>query len=258
MDEKYIVLLVVIEALAIFGVIAAKVTQEPRAPFIIGFNTLFVVAATIVAYGTGALWRQIMILAFVIAYLVHMNWVLTAAYRATAAAKLEGQIDRPTLYALPVILTNTFGWLYCLPFLWAADRAGRFDVFDAAAIGVYLVGSVFHIGGDYQKWRFKQKAGSRGKILDTGLWGLSRHPNYFGDFLIFVSFALLSASPWGLIAPLANAVQYFLDAIPKSEAMSKERYGAAWAEYCNRVPCFAPWFSPSAGDSPGENKGPSA
>lgn len=258
MVEKYIVLLVVIEALAILGVLAAKITQEPRMPFIIGFNTLLPVAAIIVAYGTGALWRQIMILAFVIAYLVHMNWVLTAAYRATAAAKLQGQIDQPTLYALPVILTNTFGWLYCLPFLWAADRAGPFDAFDAAAIGVYLVGSAFHIGGDYQKWRFKQNACSQGKILDTGLWGLSRHPNYFGDFLIYLSFALFSASPWGLIAPLANAVQYFFDAIPKSEAMSKERYGAAWEEYCNRAPRFVPWLSSPARASRGENERPSA
>jgi steroid 5-alpha reductase family enzyme len=243
MGELYFYLLVVIEALTVLGVIATALTKSPRASFIIGFNTLLPVTAIIVAFGEGALWRQVMILGFVLIYLIRMNWVLFVWYNNTAASKLDEQLPPAALYALPVVLTNTFGWLYCLPFFWAVDRAGPFDGFDAAAITVYILGTVFHLGSDYQKRRFKLQPDSPGKILKTGFWGMSRHPNYFGDFLIYVSFALVSASPWGLIAPLANALQYFFDAIPKSEKMSSERYGAAWREYRERVRCFIPYLA---------------
>ena len=241
MGEQYLYLLIVIETMAVLGVIAAMVTKDTRLPFIIGFNTLLPVTAIIVMYGEGAMWRQVMILVFVVVYLVRMNWVLTVWYGNTAASKLKTHMKAAELYALPVILTNTFGWLYCLPFFWAADRAGPFDIFDGAAVAIYILGTVFHFGSDYQKRRFKQQPDTRGELLRTGFWGLSRHPNYFGDFLIFVSFALVSASPWGLVAPLANGLQYVFDAIPKSEKMSRERYGAAWADYRKRVRSFIPY-----------------
>lgn len=243
MSEQYLYLLIVIEGLAALGVIAAWATKDTRLPFIIGFNTLLPATAIIVFYGHGILWRQIMILSFVTFYLIRMNWVLMAWYDNTAAAKLKEQMPAAEFYALPVVLTNTFGWLYCLPFLWAAERTGPFDVFDAAAVTIYTLGTIFHFGSDYQKRRFKRLPDNQGKLLCAGFWGISRHPNYFGDFLIYVSFGLASASPWGLVAPLTNALQYFFDAIPKSEKMSHQRYGDTWEAYRKRVRCFIPYVA---------------
>lgn len=78
-------------------------------------------------------------------------------------------------------------------------------------------------------------------MLNSGFWGLARHPNYFGDFLIFVSFGLLAGNLFGLIAPLTNLVQYFADAIPKSEKMAEKRYGEVWRNYKRQVKCFIPF-----------------
>jgi protein-S-isoprenylcysteine O-methyltransferase Ste14 len=70
---------------------------------------------------------------------------------------------------------------------------------------------------------------------------LSRHPNYFGDFLIYVSFALLGGSVWGWVAPLAILLQYAFDAIPKSERWAAERYGSEWEAYTQRTKAFVPF-----------------
>lgn len=229
-----------IETTVLLGVAVAAATRSNRWPIAIGFNALLPATAVIAAHGSGAPWRIAMVLAFVIAYLIRMTWVLIVWYADTAGPALGGRTRGATLYVLPIVLTNVFGWLYCLPFFWAVDRSGPFDGWDAVSIGVYALGTALHLGSDWQKRRFRSRPEHRGRLLDRGLWSWSRHPNYFGDFLVYVSFALVSASPWGLVAPVANLIQYALDAIPKSEAMGRALHGAEWDAYRARVPCFVP------------------
>jgi len=142
--------------------------------------------------------------------------------------------------ALPLVLTNTCGWLYCAPFLWAATRTGSFDGWDGLALTLYAAGTVLHVGADWQKRGFRQDPANHGHLLETGVWGMSRHPNYLGDMMVYPSFAALSASPFGLLAPLANILQHAFDAIPKNEAMNARRYGAAWRDYTRRVKMAIP------------------
>jgi steroid 5-alpha reductase family enzyme len=105
---------------------------------------------------------------------------------------------------------------------------------------VNVIGSLIHSAADFQRMRFKQRGDSAGRILQSGLWAYSRHPNYFGDFLIYVSWAILAVHPWGWTAPAANLLQYLFDAMPKNEAWARERYGTAWAEYARRTSQFVP------------------
>ena len=109
-------------------------------------------------------------------------------------------------------------------------------------MGVYVVGTILHFGSDYQKHGFKAKPESKGKILDTGFWGLCRHPNYLGDFLIYVGFAILGGHLLGWIAPLLNFLQYRFDAIPKNEKWAEEKYGKEWQAYAKRVKMFIPYI----------------
>ena len=59
-------------------------------------------------------------------------------------------------------------------------------------------GLVYESVADYQLLRFKQNPDNRGRILQTGLWALSRHPNYFGEILVW----------WGLWLLLAHSGNY--------------------------------------------------
>ena len=82
---------------------------------------------------------------------------------------------------------------------------------------MYGIGTLVHFGSDYQKQRFKARPEFQGKLLKTGFWALCCHPNYFGDFLIYIAFALISGNLWAWVAPVLNFLQYRFDAIPKSE-----------------------------------------
>lgn len=240
---KFFSILLLLFVLSSLGVLLTAANRSTRASLLIGFNTMLPVTLVYLYFGDADGIRKALILAFVVLYLIRMNVALTAWYKNTAASKLGSVLPASAIYIQPIVLTNVFGWLYCLPFNWAADRTGPLGTIDYAAIAVYAVGTVFHFGGDYQKRRFKRSPHSRGRLLTSGFWGLCRHPNYFGDFLIYVAFGIVAGSPWGAVAPLANLAQYLFNTIPKSERMAAERHGKDWEEYRRRVRCFVPFLA---------------
>ncbi len=75
---------------------------------------------------------------------------------------------------------------------------------------VWAVGMVFEAGGDYQLAQFKANGENQGKVMDRGLWQYTRHPNYFGDFLVWWGLWLVSLPTaglgWTVISPLVMSV----------------------------------------------------
>jgi steroid 5-alpha reductase family enzyme len=236
----WFLILVAIAGMTLLGILSVLATGRTHISFLAGFNTMALVTAIYTWYGLLNL-RSILVLVMVGIYLLRMNWVLT---RWTANTALD-KLDKTSLahkILLPVVLTNTVGWAYCLPFFFATRDPSPVGGRDMVAIAIYIVGTIFHSGGDYQKQKFKADPASKGKILDTGLWSLCRHPNYFGDFLIYVSFAVIGGQAWGWIAPMLNLLQYVSDAIPKSEKWAAKKYGPAWKEYRARTRVFVPFI----------------
>ena len=171
-----------------------------------------------------------------------MNVVILLWTTNTALPKLDRVLRPLERHALPLVMANGVGWLYCLPFYFIGRRAAEPpDWLDALALVAYVVGTGIHFAADSQKRRFKAIPGTKGRLLDQGLWRYSRHPNYFGDFLVYVSWALFAANPWAWLSPAANLAQYAFDAIPKSEAWAAERYGTAWSDYAAQTSRFVVW-----------------
>ena len=127
----------------------------------------------------------------------------------------------------PFVLANTAGWAYCLPFYFAVGNVTPLGAVDFAAVGVYLLGTFVHFGADYQKRRFKLNPDSSGRLLDTGFWSISRHPNYFGDFIIYVSFAIDLGS--------RRVVHWNVTAHPTGEWTAQQMRNATWAESPRRL-----------------------
>lgn len=107
----------------------------------------------------------------------------------------------------------------------------------------WVIGFVFEVIGDWQLWRFKRNPTNKGKILDTGLWAWTRHPNYFGESLIWWGMGFITASQgfwFGLISPIV--MTWLLEKISgvkmTEEKLVKEK--RAYAEYIQRVPSFFP------------------
>jgi len=92
-----------------------------------------------------------------------------------------------------------------LPLVVSIQSVGSLGWLDYAGVGVWMIGMIFEAGGDWQLSRFRADPDNRGKVLDSGLWSLTRHPNYFGDFCVWWGFYLIALSAggwWTLISPL--------------------------------------------------------
>jgi steroid 5-alpha reductase family enzyme len=115
-------------------------------------------------------------------------------------------------------------------------------------LALWLLGMAFETIGDWQLARFRADPASRGKVLDTGLWRYTRHPNYFGDACVWWGIWLVAAEagPWIALASLPGPLflTYTLTSWsgkPLLEAgLAKSRPG--YAEYVARTSAFFPWW----------------
>jgi steroid 5-alpha reductase family enzyme len=133
----------------------------------------------------------------------------------------------------------------------AADRPGALDAADAIGVAIALAGILGTAVSDWQLARFKADPGNKGQICDAGLWSLSRHPNYFFEWLTWcawpvIAFAASGGYLIGLLALAAPALMYYLlvhvSGLPPLEAHMERSRGAAFAAYKARTPAFFPRF----------------
>lgn len=125
-------------------------------------------------------------------------------------------------------------WMIMLPFSFYLTRrsAEVSSIVSIAGFTVYSIGMVLESVSDYQKYSFKRQSGNRDHWMDRGLWAYSRHPNYFGEMLVW----------WGLFAvtlPYLSGIQYvsvmgpvfitllllFVSGIPLLEKSAEKKYG---------------------------------
>lgn len=102
-------------------------------------------------------------------------------------------------------LQALLAWVISLPLLGAFASNTPVGWLDYAGILLWLTGMIFEAGGDWQLARFKRDPANQGKVMDRGLWRLTRHPNYFGEFCIWWGFyliALAAGAWWAIPGPL--------------------------------------------------------
>lgn len=110
-------------------------------------------------------------------------------------------------------------------------------------MAIWLTGFFFESVGDYQLIQFKKKRTSKGKLMTTGLWSWTRHPNYFGEATLWWGIAVLAYGVTGnlyaFIGPLTiNFLLLFVSGIPMLEKKYKGR--ADWRAYAKRTSAFFP------------------
>lgn len=135
-----------------------------------------------------------------------------------------------------------------IPFLIALGRPEpRFTALDWAALALFIVAQTGEALADAQLAAFKRNPANQGRVCDTGLWSVSRHPNYFFVSLTWLSFALFALSaPWGWLGLVAPAsilyLLLFVTGIPMTEQQAVRTKGDAYRDYQRRVSAFVPWF----------------
>ena len=126
----------------------------------------------------------------------------------------------------------------------AADPAATNCSCEYAGLGLWLVGFMFEAGGDAQLARFKKDPANKGKLLTTGYWSVTRHPNYFGDaaqWWGFWLFAFSAGAWWTVFSPLLMTFLLMkVSGVAMLERTLTQKPG--YEEYMARTQAFFPWF----------------
>ncbi len=152
-----------------------------------------------------------------------------------------GLISLVTVFGLQGVLM----WIVSLPVMFGNSDATP-GVGPLAVIGVmvWAVGLSFEAIGDWQLVQFKKDPNNAGKVMQTGLWSLTRHPNYFGDALLWWGIGIVGAETGsgviGFIGPVVMTVFLLrVSGVPMLErSLMKRREG--YAEYAARTSSFIP------------------
>lgn len=138
-------------------------------------------------------------------------------------------------------------WLFMqivsVPIVLGASGAEVDKLWLVAGFSIWLIGFYFEAVGDYQLTVFKSKKTSKGKLMTTGLWAYTRHPNYFGEATLWWGIALVSyiasGNPLAFVGPLMiDFLLLKVSGIPMLEAKYKGRKD--WAAYARRTSAFFP------------------
>ncbi|MFM1887337.1 MAG: hypothetical protein RL026_2494 [Pseudomonadota bacterium] len=134
-------------------------------------------------------------------------------------------------------------WVVSLPLLGAINSPAPLGLLDVAGVLLWLAGMVFEAGGDWQLSRFKADPANAGKVLDRGLWALTRHPNYFGNACLWWGFYLMAVQAgawWTLPGPvLMTWLLLKISGVALLEKDIGERR-PDYADYIRRTPAFLP------------------
>jgi len=161
----------------------------------------------------------------------------------TNAGKWNALADFSAIHLFPTVIV----FAACLPIYAAVAMDARpLNALDYLAAAVTLIAILIELVSDIQLHRFLTHRKS-GEIMKTGLWALSRHPNYFGEWLFWAGLALfgLAAVPsaWFWVVPgaVAMLVMFLVASIPMIDKRSVERR-PEYQAHMARVSGFVPWF----------------
>jgi steroid 5-alpha reductase family enzyme len=123
------------------------------------------------------------------------------------------------------------------------DRITRLDLL---GLLVWLAGFIFEAVGDWQLARFRSDPQNRGRVMQSGLWAYTRHPNYFGETLIWWGLFLITLSTpeglWTIISPIT--ITFLLLRVSGVTLLEKTILDSrpSYREYIEQTSAFIPWI----------------
>lgn len=120
----------------------------------------------------------------------------------------------------------------------------NFNIINIVGIGIFLFGFLFETIGDFQLSRFKKKKENKGKIIQSGLWKYTRHPNYFGEAVVWWGIYLISFGQGLEYITIVGPVTITLllrygSGVPMLEEKYKDRED--FQKYAEKTPVFVPF-----------------
>ena len=140
-------------------------------------------------------------------------------------------------------LQAVLAWVVSLSTLAAIINLQAWHLIDTMAVAVVVAGTIYEAVADWQLARFKANAANDGQVMDRGLWRLSRHPNYFGEFCVWWGFYLLTLSThtwWAIASPVLMSILLLkVSGVTVQEKTISERR-PGYQDYVDRTNTFFP------------------
>ena len=216
----------------------------------------FFIQMAFYTYASPFSWRAAIVLLLVGLWAFRLSWHIQTRnqnhgedYRYQALRKKTG----PNFWFMSLfsvfLLQAGLSFVVGLPLLLIAAGSPEtsLGVLDYLGITIWTIGFLFEAIGDSQLRRFKANPDNKGKLLTTGLWSLTRHPNYFGDALLWWGIFIISLNvPYaylGIIGPIA--MTFFLTKVTGVTLLEKDliKKKPDYKEYILNTPAFVPKIS---------------
>lgn len=149
-----------------------------------------------------------------------------------------------TLQALWVVLT-----LACALAAMTSARTTPLGGFEVLGVAVWLVGFSIEVMADRQKAQFRADPANRDRFIESGLWAWSRHPNYFGEIVLWTGIAIVAMpalTGWQHVTLVSPVFVYvllaYVSGVPLLEQRAEQRWGnePRYRAYRDRTPVLFP------------------
>jgi steroid 5-alpha reductase family enzyme len=181
-------------------------------------------------------------------YILWRNWGKGEDYRYRKWREEAGEKFWWTSLFRVFLLQGALLWLISAPVLAAQfnDDPDHFSPLDLLGALVWGVGFFFEAVGDWQLARFKSDPANKGKVMRSGLWAYTRHPNYFGDATLWWGYYLIAAGTafgyWTFFSPILMTVLLLrvsgVALLERTQIETKPKY----RDYIESTSAFFPWF----------------
>ena len=176
-------------------------------------------------------------------YLTWRNWAEPEDYRYRRLRERGGP-NWPYKNLITVFWGQAvLAWVVSAPLLAGVDGSRELGFLAFAGIAVWAVGVFFETVGDWQLAFFKRDPANEGQVLDEGLWRLTRHPNYFGDFMVWWGMFLVAADAggwWSVYGPIV--MSFMLLRVSGVALLERKltRTRSGYGEYAKTTNAFFP------------------
>ena len=177
-------------------------------------------------------------------YLFKRNWNKSEDYRYVNMRKTWIKYPLLQAYLKVYMLQMILMFVISLPIIFINNVNSSLNIITYLGVLVWIKGYFFEVVGDYQLKKFVSDKSNKGKIMKSGLWKYTRHPNYFGEATMWWGIYLISFSVGGLytlISPLLiTYLLLFVSGVPLLEEKYKDNQ--EFIEYAKVTSVFVPWF----------------
>jgi steroid 5-alpha reductase family enzyme len=175
------------------------------------------------------------------------NWGKPEDFRYQKWRKESGKVWWIKSLFQVFLLQGLLMWIISVPLMVSQQSTlpAKITLFDFLGILVWIVGFFFEAVGDAQLTRFKNNPANKGKLLSSGVWHYSRHPNYFGDSAQWWGYyfiAIAAGGWWSIFSPIVMTL--FLIKVSGVALLEKtlKNTKPGYQEYIQSTSAFIPWI----------------